>query len=201
MKNKVLALLCAVWVAFLPNLCLAQANTVGNTGSPSATGGVRILGTDGTNDQQIQVDASGRFNMLAPVPVMESIQHFSNRTLASGATDSSTTPVSLAGYRQTFALIRYRAGTVGASCELAIRGHLTAQLDSTQGWWFPIGSGGGLMRYGKTIPLTTLADRFQMVALVDSINGTSFQMPYGSIWFVNRTGAQVIYDLWFVGVR
>lgn len=203
MKKRTLALCAAVWIAFLPNLALAQgANTVGNTGSPSATGGIRILGTDGTNDQQIQVDASGRFQMLSPVPVMEVIQHFSNRTLASAGIDSSGTPFSTAGYTKVYYQFRVRSATVGGSVEFSVRGHNSALLDSTQGWWFTgLGKGGNDGRGGKILPIVTLRDRFQQDCIADSLKGIPYAAPYMSIWLHNLTGAQLIYDLWFLGVR
>lgn len=203
MKNKVLALLCAVWVAFLPSLCLAQsANVQGNDGAPTAGGGIRLLGTDGTNDYKVSVDASGRVQILGAYPVMEVIQHFSNRTLASGGTDSSGTPFSTAGYSKVYYQFRVRAATVGGAVELSVRGHNSALLDSTQGWWFRgLGTGGNGGRGGKILPIVTLRDRFQQECIADSLKGIPFAAPYMSIWLQNLTGAQLIYDLWFLGVR
>ena len=208
MFKKTVALALAVWVAFLPALALAQsANTVGNDANATATGGIRILGSDGTNDYKFLVDSSGRLIVSgAGVPVFETIQHVSNKTVAASLTvpDSSATPVLTSGYTKVFAFVRFREATMGKACLLDVRGHLTAQIDSTQGWWFRgLGTGGGIpiAHGGKVIPIVNLSDRFQMIALVDSINGTPFQSPYMSINFWNISGAQVKYDLWFMGVR
>lgn len=210
MKIKVLALLCAVWVAAIPPLALAQSpNTQGNDGSPTAGGGIRILGSDGTNDYKLLLDSSGRLDTKAPYPGMEIIAHKSNVTVASAGIDSSTVPFVTSGYRQMFILLRLKAATFGASSamEVAVRGFVAAQSDSTApGWWYRLGGG---LEHGKTIyfvnpPSSTngaFADRTWMIPLTDSLTFTAYQAPYTGVWLRNLTGAQIIYDAWYLGVR
>jgi hypothetical protein len=202
MLKKCLAALCAVWIAFMPTMCLAQAAIVGSAGSASERGGVRLLGRDGVNDQGILTDNSGRLDPLAGYPTMELIAHMTNRTIAIGLNDSSTVPFSSAGYTQLFALLRIKAASFAATSklELAARGVAAAQYDSTAlGWWYPLGV--GTVRKGKHVPLVTLLDRWQMIPLTDSLTSTPFQAPFTGLYLSNLTGAQVIYDLWFLGVR
>lgn len=203
MKIKFLALLCAVWVAALPHLCFAQAaNTSGNDGDPTKTGGVRVLGRDGTYDRGILTNSSGQLDVLSGYPQMDVLQHRTNVSVNAAANDSSAIPVDTRGYRQLYVLIRSKAASFGAapiSLQLAVRSVSQAAYDSTAaGWWYGLGKGS---KYGKTLPMLDLNDRWKMVPLTDSLTFTPFVAPYTGIYLTNLTGAQWIGDTWLLGVR
>lgn len=207
--RKMLALLCAVWIAVLPSQAFAQSASQGNNGAPTQNGGTRVLGTDGTSDRFPLVDNSGRLDVQSGYPGMEVINHLSNRTVASAGIDSSGVPQPLNGYRQMFALFRVKAATFAAAShvEIAFRCNVNAQTDSTAaGWWALLGKG---LEHGKTINLANgpsatngaFADRYWMIPITDSLTFTPAQAPYGGFFLRNLTGAQLIYDLWILGVR
>lgn len=201
MKKKLIALVCACALA-IPLVSHSQSpSTQGNNGAPTGTGGVRILGSDGTYDRALRLDANGNFVMVSGGPVMEVITHKSNITVASAGYDSSLIPIPVDSYRQIYALLRIKAATFAATgyLQLGIRGHLAASYDSTAvGWSYPMGSG---TRQSKSIQLATLNDRWKMIPVVDSLSGVPFQAPYMSVFMQNLTGAQEIHDLWLLGVR
>lgn len=210
MNRKIFALVCAVWIAFLPELALAQsAATQGNDGSPTGSGGVRILGSDGTNDYKFYVGSDGRLQVGAAYPSMEILTHKTNVTVLAAGVDSSTVPFSTAGYRQIFGLLRLKAASFAVSnyIECAVRANFAAQNDSTAiGWWYPLGTG---LEHGKTIRLANApsatngayADRVWMIPFTDSLTGTPYQSLYTTVFLRNMTGAQTIYDFWILGVR
>lgn len=199
--RKILAALVAL--TFLSGPARAEEVASGTTTRSGKPPGATPAATwNGSTNYIWPSDPSG--NPYATDPLINTstmIPHYTNRTLAAGGTDSSLVPINMAGYRKVIARYRNRESTIAstASVELAVRGHSVAVLDSTQGWWFPLGLGAG--RKGKTLPLTGFTERFQTFVLADSISGQEFQSNYMSFWVVNRTGAQIKYDLWFEGIR
>jgi len=199
--KKILALLLAASLIAPPAFASEWANgTVPTNGKPA--GGQQIGTWNGTGMYNWPSDASGtpyvtEYNPTAQTPIL----HFTNRTLAAAATDSSLVPFSTSGYRVVYGFIRFRQASLAAgSCvEMAMRGHFSAFLDSTQGWWFPIGNGGD--HNGKMIYAASQSKRFQSFVVQDSISGMPWVAPYMSCYVKNLTGAQMVYDLWFLGVR
>ncbi len=146
-------------------------------------------------------DTDGNLYVRSITPNMVVISHKTNVTVASAGVDTSAVPFQTSQYRQLYAFLRVKAGSFasGAALEIAAKGCFTAQTDSTAlGWWFAMG--GGASQKGRVAMLTTLADRWKMIPLADSISGQIYQAPYTELAITNRTGAQIIYDLWLLGV-
>lgn len=200
-RNPMIAALAALML-FAPTFALATEWKDGYTPSNGVSPGAQPIGTwNGSTFKAATGDPDGNvFSRILP-PAYELIEQKSNVTVASAGIDSSAIPVTCGNYRQMYVLMRIKGASFAAAAalEIAAKGHLAAQLDSTAlGWYYPMGGGG---RRGKTIYLTDLRSRWFFVPLVDSLNGTPFQFPYFSHYITNLTGAQVICDTWVYGVR
>ena len=199
--RKILAALSALVFLSMPVMALATEWKDGNTPSNGvAPSGQQAVGWDGSSNRALKTDADGNLYTRLIVPGMVTIAHKTNIALASATVDTSSVPVQVNQYRQLYGILRVKEASLAATAaiEVSIKGCLTAQTDSTAlGWWFPLGLGD---RDGKTIYTASQTDRWKMIAIVDSLNGTPFQAPYAAFAITNRTGAQIKYDFWILGV-
>lgn len=202
--RSVTAVLAVLMLLLTPPLAISAERIPDSTPANGRPGGVDIIGAwDGTSWRVLRTDSDGVLSVTeANSPSFEVINHKTNVTVAAAGVDSSATPVITAGYKRVWALVRIREATVAAaaSLEFGVRGHLTAQLDSTAGWWFKLGAGAS--KSGKTLAVADFGrDRFVQIPLVDSLSGQFVEAPYMSLWIVNRTGAQIKTDTWLLGAR
>lgn len=199
---KKLAILACALALTVSTQVQAQQNAVGNNANPTSPPGMRILGSDGTYDRAPLYDANGRQEINGPYGLADVLQHRTNVSINAAANDSSAIPLDTRGYRQLYVLIRSKAATFGAapiSLQLAVRSVAQAAYDSTAaGWWYPMGKGA---KYGKTLPMVDLNDRWKMIPLADSIAQIPFVSPYTGIYTTNLTGATWVGDIWVLGVR
>ena len=216
--KKLLAALCAVLIVLTPCVALAQSPaTTGNNGSPTGTGGIRVLGSDGTTDHWLNVDANGNIGVSTATTGQNTIvPHWTSHTIGAGVADSSSAAFSTDGYSKVYALIRFRGpGADGVALDLAWRSSLGANLDTTSTWYEVLGTqprGGLTVQFNKNGGTDGIAAsgtglyRMYRIPLMDSLATGSVNSParnfmvpsaWSSIWVKNISGATVIIDLWF----
>lgn len=199
--RKTLAAAAALIIALAP---LAQAVEVVSGSVPSNGKPPSIVPGGSWNGSStiIQPGDLDGYPYVRPIaPIFEIIPHRIGVTLASAGSDSSTVPFPLTGYRAIKAQIRLRQASFAATgaIVLAFKGSNSALTDSTAlGFWFPLGT---QSRKGKTIRTLDLTDRWQEIPLADSLTNQPMTDLYGSVYVTNLTGAQIVYDLSFVGVK
>lgn len=197
MNRMILALLCALLVA-LPARADVNYGVAPSNGRPAA--GPLGYNWNGTSWVPNAGDADGN-TFTRNQPIFDVVPHRISVTLASAGSDSSSVPFPLTGYRQIYAQIRLKAASFAATgcIVLAFKGSNSALTDSTAlGYWYPLGV---QSRRGKTLRTLDLTDRWQMIPLSDSLTNVPMQDLYGSVYVTNLTGAQIIYDLSFLGVK
>lgn len=145
-------------------------------------------------------DSDGNPYVRLATPGMVVIQHKSNVTITSAATDTSTVPFQTSQYRMLYALVRVKSITAGwgGALDIAIKANTSATADSTAlGWYFKMGGG---THGGRVAMLSGPIDRWQMIPMADTLSGLPFQAPYAALSLFNRAGSQLILDLWLLGV-
>lgn len=206
MRNRLVAAMAALVLALAP--CMATAAEVVSGVAPSTGKPPSVVPGGSWNGSSTIIqpgDSDGYpFQRWAP-PVFEVLPHRIAVTVASGASDSSLVFFPTSNYRQLYAQFRLRAGSYAATAavEVAFRVSNQALIDSTaMGYWFPIGNG---ERQGKTLyfptPTSSGSTRWRSFPVADSLSGVPFQGYYGGVYVTNKTGAQIIYDLTFLGVK
>jgi hypothetical protein len=212
--TRFVAALAACLLAFTPALAFSQMGDVtGEDGFPTRRQGVRIMGSDGTNDYKAYVDANGFLHIVSETGNTSVVQHWTGKTIGAGVADSSAAAFETAGYRQAYILIRFKNAVTGGAAALAWRNHLGATIDTTGTWYSQIGAntrGGTNITFNASLgdglgASGTGSYRMYRIALMDSLGTGSVNSPraqtlrladWSSIWVKNLSGAAMVVDLW-----